>query len=68
MQCKAMGHTGKSERMSWIPIRKMAEMSIGTTGSVIPLAIHTHYKHTTGRSWDKYTLQAIPFIDYLYLN
>lgn len=56
---KAKRNTGKSERISQIPVRKMAGMSFSTTGSVIPLAIHTHYKHTTWRSWDKYTLQAI---------
>lgn len=56
---KVMRHTGKSERISQIPVRKMAGMSISTPGSVIPLTIHTHYNHTTGRSWDKYTLQAI---------
>lgn len=67
---KAMRHSVKSERISQTPVRKMAGMSIITTGSVSPLTIYTHYYPTTGRSWDIYIYANIhcrqfPLIDYL---
>ena len=51
---QSMRDTSKSERISQMPVWKMAEKSISTIGSVIPFTI-LQYNHLTGRSWDRDT-------------
>lgn len=64
---KVIRHTGKSGRISQIPVRKMAGMSISTAGFVIPFTISIITTQQEGLGISIHC-SPFPFIDCLCLN